>query len=248
MNGFMEKLYKNLFIYTLISVTLIATMIPAYLSRIKDSLFKAYLSLFVSKRVICPAAPGAGAILSSIKNEFYEKDTLYNSLHSLGELAAPLAGGHYPIVILRGGMPLLLGLDVKNAGYIAACSKSDGAGRVIHSKRHGPLKDKKVLIIDDIIADGDTIILALDYLRGFTADIDILAAIITSKGYFRLMEYLDSTKLKSCVYCFELTSDSHFLHELHDMGDRIYGKLGAHPEGAMLRLADEFKTIFTQDG
>ena len=132
------------------------------------------------------------------------------------------------IPILRAGLgmvqPIVDMFPDVSIGYIGL--ERDHQTAVAHSYycKLPPLEDKRVLIVDPMLATGGTAVQAIGVIFDHGAkDVALLSIVAAPEGVARVHEKFPHLRIYTAALDRELNSKKYILPGLGDFGDRLYG-------------------------
>ncbi|MBA7673982.1 Uracil phosphoribosyltransferase [subsurface metagenome] len=93
-----------------------------------------------------------------------------------------------------------------------------------YAKLPSDIKNRKVIIVDPMLATGGTAVACIDYIKKCgTADIKFMCLIAAPEGINMLQKYHPDVKIYAAAVDERLNSHGYIVPGLGDAGDRLFG-------------------------
>ncbi len=141
-----------------------------------------------------------------------------------------IAGKNIAIVtILRAGLGMVDGIlkliPPAKVGHIGMYRNPDTLQPVeYYAKLPSDIKDRKVIVVDPMLATGGTAAACIDYIKKCgSSDIKFMCLIAAPEGIEILQRYHPDVKIYTAVVDERLNSHGYIVPGLGDAGDRLFG-------------------------
>jgi len=141
-----------------------------------------------------------------------------------------IAGKNIAIVaILRAGLGMVDGIlrliPPAKVGHIGMYRDPETLKPVeYYAKVPSDIKDRKVIIVDPMLATGGTAVVCIDYIKKCGAtDIKFMCIIAAQEGVNMIKKYHPDVKIYTATIDEKLNSHAYIVPGLGDAGDRLFG-------------------------
>jgi len=133
------------------------------------------------------------------------------------------------VTILRAGLGMVDGIlkliPPAKVGHIGLYRDPETLKPVeYYAKLPSDIKDRKVIIVDPMLATGGTAVACIDYIKKCgTVDIKFMCIIAAPEGINMLQKYHPDVKIYTAAVDERLNSHGYIVPGLGDAGDRLFG-------------------------